>query len=139
MRKTNYKIARSLNNTFRYIDDISPINDKGNFLKYKSEIYPQELELSKENIGTTEATILDLIVKIENGKFNIGIYDKTDNYDFEVVKYPSIQSNIQDSLLYNVFYSQLLRFFNICNCKIAFLDSSKKLLDRCVYKGADRN
>ena len=139
MRKNNYKVARSLNNTFRYIDDISPINDKGNFIKYKSEIYPKELELSKENLGTTEATILDLNIKIENDKFNIGIYDKTDNYNFEVVKYPSIHSNIQDSLLYNVFYSQMLRFFNICNSKIAFLDSSKQLLNRCLYKGAERN
>ena len=87
-------MARSSNNTFRYIDDISPINDKGNFIKYKSEIYPKELELSKENLGTTEATILDLNIKIENDKFNIGIYDKTDNYNFKVVKFPSIHSNI---------------------------------------------
>ena len=33
MAKTNYSVARSLNHTFRYIDDISPLNDKGNFEK----------------------------------------------------------------------------------------------------------
>ena len=60
MRKNNYKVARSLNNTFRYIDDISVMNDKGNFIKYKSEIYIKQLELSKENIDLTDATILDL-------------------------------------------------------------------------------
>ena len=51
MAKSNYAVAKSLNNIFRFIDDISPLNDKGNFDKYKSQIYPSDLELNKENTG----------------------------------------------------------------------------------------
>ena len=48
MTKKNYAVARSLNHTHRYIDDISPLNDKGNFEKYRENIYPQELVLLKK-------------------------------------------------------------------------------------------
>ena len=58
MTKTNYRVARSLNHTFRYIDDITPLNDKGNFEKYFSQIYPPELELNRENVGFKSATVL---------------------------------------------------------------------------------
>ena len=53
MAKSNYGVAKSLNHTFRFIDAISPINDKENFEKYNSQIYPSDLELNKEN------TVLD--------------------------------------------------------------------------------
>ena len=55
MTKTNYAVARSLNHTHRYIDDISPLNDKGNFEKYKEQIYPPELILLKQNINNDSA------------------------------------------------------------------------------------
>ena len=135
-RKTNYGIARSLNHTFRYIDDVTPINDSGNFQKHMNEIYPADLILTKENIGTQSATVLDLGIEIHDGKFDITVYDKTNNFNFKVVKYPSLRSNIPDHLLYNVFYSQMIRFFNICNDRSSFLSNIKMLVERCKQKGA---
>ena len=32
--KSKYEVVNSLNHTFRYIDDISPLNDKENFDNY---------------------------------------------------------------------------------------------------------
>ena len=74
-RKNNHKLAKSLNYTFRYIDDVSPINDNGHFSKFKDQIYPSDLILSKENVGTLSATVLDLNISIINDKFQVSFFD----------------------------------------------------------------
>ena len=138
-RKTNYKLAKSLNYTYRYIDDVTPINDSRTFFENIDRIYPNDLILTKENIGSNKATVLDLDINITNNKFDINIYDKTDTFNFEVVKYPSIQSNIPNKCLYTVFYSQAVRYLKICNKNEFFLDCLKKLTDKCINKGANLN
>ena len=119
-RKTNYKLAKSLNYTFRYIDDVSPINDLGNFSKHIKDIYPSDLILTKENIGSKNANVLDLKIDVLDNQFDIQVYDKTNNFNFEVFKYPSTNSNIPENILPNVFYSQAIRFLGICNKKRTF-------------------
>ena len=136
-RKTDYKTAKSLNNTFRYIDDVTPINDNGIFSQYMNEIYPTDLILTKENLGTNTATVLDLDITIIDNIFNISVFDKTNNFNFEVVKYPSLKSNVPNQILYNVFYSQLVRFLNICNKESSFLSNVQNLCKKCKLKGAD--
>ena len=138
-RKNNFGLAKSLNRTFRYIDDVTPINDNGNFSKYLTEIYPPDLILTKENVGTLSATVLDLEVQINNNKFDISVYDKTDKFGFHVIKYPSVQSNIPDNVLYNVFYSQTLRYLNICNNSTNFLFHLTNLINKCKLKGASKH
>ena len=43
------------------------------------------LTLNKENNEATNANVLDLNIKIENGKFICRVYDKRDNIKFNVV------------------------------------------------------
>lgn len=138
-RKENYNCAKLLNRTFRYIDDVTIINDKGTFYKYITDIYPPDLVLTKENIGTFSASVLDLDVNIETGKFRVSVFDKTNEFGFDVVKYPSINSNIPDGVLYSVYYSQLLRFLNICNHGTDFLYLLDQLTRKCEAKGASRS
>ena len=133
-RKNNHKLAKSLNYTFRYIDDVSPINDNGNFSKFKDQIYPSDLILSKENVGTLSATVLDLNISIINDKFQVSVFDKTDNFSFDVVKYPSLSSNTPDNLLYHVYYSQALRYLYICSDSISFNTSLHILSKKCLKK-----
>ena len=135
-RKVDYGVAKSLNYTFRYIDDVTPINDKGNFCRYMNDIYPPDLVLSKENIGTYSATVLDLDINIKENKFEVSVFDKTNSFSFNVVKYPSLNSNVPDQVLYNVFYSQIIRFLNICTHESSFLTNLSKLSDTCKNKGA---
>ena len=59
-----WALAKSLNNTLGYIDDVCPINDNGNFVKFNDQIYPSDLIFSKENVGTLSATVLDLNISI---------------------------------------------------------------------------
>ena len=136
MAKSNYAVAKSLNHTFRYIDDISPLNDKGNFDKYRSQIYPSDLELNKENIGFKSVSVLEMKIDIIGEKFNVNIFDKRDGFGFEVFRYPSIHSNIPDRTLYNVFYSQLVRFSRVCNNMDGFISAFKTLKGRVLSKGA---
>ena len=138
MSKSNYSVARSLNHTFRYIDDISPLNDNGNFEKYKSQIYPDDLELNRENTGFKSASVLEMQIDIIGDKFQVNVYDKRDSFDFQVFRYPSIYSNIPDKTLYNVFFSQLVRFSRVCNNMDGFISALIKLKGRVLAKGANK-
>ena len=64
--KTNPKIAKKLKYTFRYIDDISTINDDNLFDTEYRNIYPTSLELVKVNTSNQQASVLDIDVKINN-------------------------------------------------------------------------
>ena len=139
MSKTNYSVARSLNHTFRYIDDISPLNDNGNFDKFRSQIYPDDLELNRENTGYKSASVLEMQIDIIGDKFQVNVYDKRDNFGFQVFRYPSIRSNIPDKTLYNVFYSQLVRFSRVCNNRDGFISALKTLKGRVLSKGANKS
>ena len=135
MTKTNYAVARSLNHTHRYIDDISPLNDKGNFEKYKEQIYPPELILLKQNTNINSASVLELQIDIVEEKFMTGIFDKRNEFPFEVCRYPSTKSNIPDNTLHNVFYSQLIRIYRVCNFLTSFELAIQELFSRCITKG----
>ena len=68
--------ARKLCNIFRFIDDLNSINDGGEFESNYSNIYPEELQQGKENADKHEASFLDLNIKIKDGKFHFGIFNK---------------------------------------------------------------
>jgi len=50
------------------VSDLNDFNDKGEFEKNIKNIYPEELELKKENVGINDATFLDLGIEIKNNK-----------------------------------------------------------------------
>ena len=49
LQKSDLIKARKLCNIFRFIDDLNSINDDGEFKSNYSNIYPEELQLGKEN------------------------------------------------------------------------------------------
>ena len=52
-----------------------------------SEIYPAELQLNKANTSDTEAAFLDLHLSISNDIISTRIYDKREDFDFEIVNF----------------------------------------------------
>ena len=50
------------------------------------QIYPPELQLHKANTSETEAPFLDLHLSISNGFVSSKIYDKRDDFDFDIVE-----------------------------------------------------
>ena len=74
----------ALRNTFRYIDDITSINDGGMFENNIRKIYPASLELKKVNTSSNHADVLDICVKIEKFRFISKVYDKRLDFSFSV-------------------------------------------------------
>ena len=48
-------------------------------------IYPAELQLIKANASDTEATFLDLNLSIHNVVVSTKIYDKRDDFNFDII------------------------------------------------------
>ena len=80
-------VIDAFNTTFRYLDDILNINNVY-FDNMVSQIYPSELQLNKANASDTEAAFLDLHFSISNDIVSTKIYDKRDDFDFEIVNFP---------------------------------------------------
>ena len=95
--------------TSRYLDDISNINIVY-FDNMASQIYPSELQLNKANTFDTKAAFLDLHLSISNDIVSTKIYDKRDDFDFEIVNFPFLDGDVPRSTSYEVYISQLIRF-----------------------------
>ena len=65
------------------------------FLDYLKEIYPSQLTVEKANKSDHLADYLDLTFIIDSGgKLSTRLYDKRDNFDFHIVNFPFLSSNI---------------------------------------------
>ena len=107
-------IIGAFNSTSRYLDDLLNI-DNPYFEQMVGQIYPTELQLNKDNSSDTEARFLDLILSITNDIVSSKIYDKRDDFNFEIVKFPFLDGDVPRSLSYGVYISQLIRFARVCS------------------------
>ena len=142
IRKTKRKdliMARKFGNVFRFIDDLAAINDSGEFEKIFREIYPPELELKRENISSTEASFLDLHIKIDNNKFALSLYDKRDNFPFSIVRMPYASSNIPSKVFYSSLGAEILRIGRTTSNRDGFRMSSQKIIGRMMKQGGIKN
>ena len=72
------------NTTSRYFDDILNINNNY-FDNMVSLIYPLELQINQANTSDKEATFFYLHLSISSDIVSTKIYDKRDDFDFEIV------------------------------------------------------
>ena len=63
-----------------------------------NQIYPPELQLNKANITDTEAPFLDLHLSVANGFVSSKIYDKRDDFDFDIVNFPFLDGDVPLSI-----------------------------------------
>ena len=89
-------IIDAFNTTSRYLNDVSNINNVY-FVAMVSQIYPSELQLDKDNTPDTEAAFLDLHLSISNDIVSTKIYDKRDDFDFEIVNFPFLDGDVPRS------------------------------------------
>ena len=100
-------IIDAFNTTSRYLGDILNINDIY-FDNMVSQIYPSWLQLNKANTSDTEASCLDLHLSISIDTVSTKIYDKHDNFDFNMVNFPFLDVDVPRSTYYGVYISQLI-------------------------------
>ena len=112
--KENYSLARKLSSTYINIHDLICLNSDGLFDESRGEIYPSSLKLNKENTEDSEATFLDLSIKVQNKMFHTTLYDKLDDFNFSVVNFPNLSGNIPKKTSYGVLISQILRYVSVC-------------------------
>ena len=77
----------------RYLDDLSNI-DNPYFEGMVNRIYPPELQLNKANNSDTEAPFLVLHLSISNGFVSSKMYDKRDDFDFDIVNFPFLDGDV---------------------------------------------
>ena len=102
----------AFNSTSRYLDDLLNI-DNNFFDSMVNRIYPSELQLNKVNVSHTEALMLDLHLSISDGFVKTKIYDKRDDFDFDIVNFPFLDGDVTRSSSYGVYISQLIRFARV--------------------------
>ena len=86
----------------RYLDDL--LNSDNKYVDgLISQIYPIEFQFNKANSSETKAPFLDLHLSILDGFILCKIYDKPDNFDFEIVNFPCLDGDV--SCLYLPTYS----------------------------------
>ena len=76
LQKKDLTRVRKLFNVFCFTDGLNTINDDGIFESNFTNVYPEELELHRENGNIIDAIFLDLDIKIKNNQFEIGHVDK---------------------------------------------------------------
>ena len=112
--------ARAFNFTYRYIDDVLSINNS-RFAEFLPLIYPPELDLYLE---------FD-----HSGQLSTKIYDKRDDFNFKIINFPNMCSNIPASPAYGVYISQLIRYARASSNYSDFLKRHLHLRNRLLDQG----
>ena len=98
-------------------------------------LYPDELKLKKTKESSTTLSYLDIRIGIVNGKYSTEVYDKRDDFNFNIVNFPFLCSNIPSGPAYGVYISQLVRIGRICSDYSSFALRHHKLTERLVHQG----
>ena len=96
-----------------------------------SQIYSSELQLNEANTSDTEAAFIELHSSISNDTVSTKIYDKRDDFDFEIVNFPFLDGD-------GVYISQLIRFAR-ASSHVADFNTRNKLLTKKRLKQGYRH
>ena len=134
-KKNEKKLARSYNFTFSYIYDILSLNNSrlGDFV---DRIYPIAFEIKDTTDTKRSALYLDLHLEIDSeGRLRTKIYYKGDDFNFPIVNFPFICSNIPAASAYGLYISQLIRYSRACGSYQDFLGRGFLLTRRLLNQG----
>ena len=127
-------VIKAFNLTSRYLDDLLTI-DNPYFEGMVNQIYPPEFQLNKANTSDTEASFSDLHLSISNGFVSSKIYDKRDDFDFDIVNFPFLDGDVPRRHSYGVYISQLIRFARVCSHVDDFNTRNKCLTAKLLKQG----
>ena len=106
------EVIEAFNSTSRYLDDLLK-SDNTVCDSMVNRIYPSELQLNKANVSDTEALFLDLHLSISDGF--VKIFDKRDDFDFDIVNFPFLDGDVPRSTSFGIYISQL---FVLLECSV---------------------
>ena len=100
-------LAQQFDFTYRYINDVLSLKNT-KFVEYLEFICPRDLEIKETTETAASSSYLDCYLYIENGKLTTRLYDKRDDFNFPIVNFPFLSSNIPSAPTYGVYVSQLI-------------------------------
>ena len=73
-------------------------------------IYPTELQLNETNSSDTKVPffVFTFDLCIANGTVSTKIYDKRDDFDFDIVNFPFLDGDVSHRTIYGVYITQLI-------------------------------
>jgi hypothetical protein len=102
-------------------------------------IYPSELEIKETTYTASSASILDIYLEFDDsGQPSNNIYDKRDDFNFEIINFPNMCSNIPASPAYGVYFSQLIRYARASSNYSDFLKRHLYLRNRLLDQGYEK-
>ena len=109
------------------------------FGNYIVDIYPAELEIKDTTDADRRTSYLDLDLSYDRDKrLQVKLYDKRDYFDFNIVNFPFLSSNIPQSPAYGVYVSQLIRYARASSTYSDFLVSCRLLTRKLLGQGYNR-
>ena len=78
---------------------------------------------------------MDLDLSITNGIVSTKIYDKRDDFNFEIVNFPFLDGDVPRSPSYGVYNWQLIRFARVCSHVDDFNNRNKLLTSKLLKQG----
>ena len=88
-------------------------------------------------MSDTGASFLDLHLSISDGFVKTKLFDKRDNFDFEIVCFPFLDGDISRSTSYGIYISQLIPFARVSN-HVDYLNTRYKVLTAKLLKQENR-
>ena len=122
--------CKKLKSVFRYIDDLTVLNDDGFFLSNFNKIYPPCLDLKLINTTSNQqADVLDIHIEIKNKNFYTSLFDKRKYFPFKCMQFPHKSSCLSLSLFRNIILCETARYNSICytNKNFSFSLKTKNL------------
>ena len=99
-------------------------------------IYPDKLDIKNTIKSDITASYLDILLSIDsNGRLTTTLYDKRDDFNFAIVNFPFLCSNIPLSPAYGVYISQLIRYARACYAYEDFLRRGQLLTKKLMLQG----
>ena len=95
----------------------------------------ESIQLNKANTSGTEAAFLDLHLSISNDIVSTKIYDKRDDFDFEIVNFPFLDGDVPRSTSYGVYISQLIYLARASSIVADFNTRNKLLTQKLLKQG----
>ena len=131
-------VIDAFNTTYRYLNDILNINNVY-FGNMASQIYPSELQLNTANTSDTKAAFLELHLSVSIDIVSTKIYDKHDDFDFEIVNFPFLDGAVPCSTSYGIYISQIIRFARASSYVADFITRNKLLTQKLLKQGYQYN
>ena len=78
---------------------------------------------------------MDLNIKIKDGKFYFGLFDKRDSFPFSILRMPGKSSNVPSGIVYSAIGAESLRIARASNIPESFSTAIKAFISRMSSQG----